>query len=166
MSTRTVRRLFAQPLRLDQWAPLVVLGVGLLAYAPVLGYSFFWEDPFDIGQVDPHIWLGLLAVPNSDSYYRPLTLIILKVLKFGQPFFQPPIYHGFVVAGHLVASGLLYGLARFLFRDAWYAVAAALIFCLYPPSFEAVARAISPHTWLAAAVLAALWLYAHGRLTQ
>ncbi|MEP7358069.1 MAG: hypothetical protein ABI847_12565 [Anaerolineales bacterium] len=149
---------------LDLASAAAALAAGLLAYWPVLTYSFFWEDPFDIGQVQPYTYLQLLTVPNSNSYYRPLTLILLKLLKLGQPVFNAVPYHLFVVAGHLAAAVLLFGLARYLFHSRAYALAAALIFTLYPVSFEAVARAISPHTWLAAATLGALWLYAWARL--
>jgi hypothetical protein len=144
----------------------VVVLVNVIAYWPVLAYGFFWEDPFDIGQVEPYSYLQLLTVPNSNSYYRPLTLLLLKALKLGQPVFQPQAYHLFVVSGHILSGLLLFGLVYFLFESRWYALAVALIYGLYPVSFEAVARAISPHTWLSAATFASLWLYAWGRLTD
>ncbi len=43
MSDRVYRPVRRLPLNLSHLAPAVVLGVGLLAYAPVLGYSFFRE---------------------------------------------------------------------------------------------------------------------------
>jgi hypothetical protein len=160
--------------RFDQWGhghwldlgcAAVVLVTNLLAYWPVLSYSFFWEDPFDIGQVEPYSYGQLFAVPVSKVYYRPLTLVLLKLLKLGQPVYQAGSYHLLVVGGHMLAGVLLFGLARYLFQSRHYALAAALIYSLYPVSFEAVARASSPHTWLSVATLASLWLYAWGRQT-
>src|SRR5262249_45197178 len=77
----------------DLGCAAAVLIVSLLAYGPVLSYSFFWEDPFDIGQVVPYSYGQLFAVPVSNSYYRPLTLVLLKLLALGQPVFQPGPYH-------------------------------------------------------------------------
>ncbi len=59
----------------------VVLVTSLLAYWPVLSYNFFWEDPFNIGQVQAYIYGQLLAAPDSNSYYRPLTLIFSMRVK-------------------------------------------------------------------------------------
>ena len=87
---------------------LLVAG-GLLAYWPVLHMSFFWEDPFDIGQVDQLSYPQLLVAPNSSSYYRPLALILLKALKLGAANNHAAPYHAFVVAGHLLSAVLLFG---------------------------------------------------------
>ena len=102
--------------RWTQWgAALLVMLVGLLAYWPTLSFNFFWEDPFDIGQVEPFSYWQVLTVSNSNSYYRPLALLILKFLKLGGEAYVAWPYHLFVVTGHVLSGVILYGLAGFLF---------------------------------------------------
>ncbi|MFQ5408941.1 MAG: hypothetical protein ACE5FI_11060, partial [Anaerolineales bacterium] len=154
-----------------QWGGAALVGaVGLIAYWPTLFFNFFWEDPFDIGQVEPFSYLQLLGVANSNSYYRPLALVILKALKLSGPAYDPFPYHLFVVVGHLVSGMILFGLARHLFartgKSNLYPLAAGLLYVLYPLPYEATARASSMHEWLTAAMFASFWLYAWGRSTQ
>ena len=153
--------------RWTQWGALLVLLVGLLAYWPTLSFNFFWEDPFDIGQVEPFSYGQVLTVSNSNSYYRPLALFILKFLKFGGETYVAWPYHLFVVAGHVISGVILYGLAGFLFsrsdKSSLFPLAAGLTYALYPLPYEATARASSMHEWLTAAMFASFWLYAWGR---
>jgi hypothetical protein len=128
-----------------------------------LSYNFFWEDPFDIGQVDSYSYSQLLTVPNSNSYYRPLALIVLKALKLGGDAYPAWAYHLFVVVGHVLAGVLLYGFTLQMFRRHGLAFATGVIFLIYPLPFEATARASSFHHWLVAALVACLWLYARWR---
>ncbi|MBI3360950.1 MAG: hypothetical protein HY023_07555 [Chloroflexi bacterium] len=150
---------------LEWLSPAVILAIGLIAYWPVFFYNFFWEDPFDIGQVEWYSVGQLLAVPQSNSYYRPLSLIIFKALSYASPAHPAWMYHLFVVSGHLAAAVLLFGLARYLFGRREFALAASLIFLLYQVSFEATARASNLHEWLAPLLFVSLWLYAWGRRT-
>ncbi len=157
--------------RWTQWgAALLVLLVGLLAYWPTLSFNFFWEDPFDIGQVEPFSYWQVLTVSNSNSYYRPLALFILKFLKFGGETYVAWPYHLFVVTGHVLSGVILYGLAGFLFsrsdKSRLFPLAAGLTYALYPLPYEATARASSMHEWLTAAMFASFWLYAWGRITR
>jgi hypothetical protein len=146
------------------WLDLALLAaLGLALYWPVLGFNFFWEDPFDIGQVDGLGYADLLVAPNSNSYYRPLALAGLKALKLGGEAYPAWAYHAMVVAGHLAAGLVLYGFARHVFERRGYALAAAAVFLAYPVPYEATARASSFHHWLVAALIGCLWLYARWR---
>ena len=144
-------------------AGICIFLAGIVIYQPVFGYNFFWEDPFDLGQVDGHSYLDLFSVPNSNSYYRPLTLVLMKLLGGDGMAHAPWPYHALNIGAHCLAAVVLFGAASRWFRDAKAAFVAAILFLLYPPAFEATSRAISPHSIVALLVIGALWLYTLGR---
>lgn len=141
----------------------LILFVGLAAYWPVFGINFFWEDPFDIGQVEGHSLAQLLLLPNSNSYYRPLALVWAK-LSLGNGLEHSTLpFHIAIIGAHLLSAVLLYGAARRWLRDQWAGVAAAALFLLYPVAFENTARVYSQHSIFTAMALGVLWLYSAGR---
>jgi len=140
-----------------------ILLIGLLAYWPTLSYNNFWEDPFDIGQAGALSFIQMFFVPNSSSYYRPLTLALMKLLMGSGPGHPPLPFHVSNVGWHLLAAMLLLGAAQHWFKDRLVAFAASVLFLLYPPAFEATARASSTHSLFVALVIGAFWLYAIGR---
>gem|GEM_PF-3575294 len=144
---------------------ILIALIGFIAYQPTLTLNFFWEDPFDIGQVDSYSYIQLLTAPNSNSYYRPLALILLKALKLGANYSAFP-YHLFNVAFHLLAAALLYGLANHLFKNRAVAFSAGVLFVLYPIGYEAPARASSMHSLYICLTLVALWSYSIARQTD
>ncbi|MCL5997968.1 MAG: hypothetical protein M1546_18235 [Chloroflexi bacterium] len=141
----------------------VLLLLGLSIYLPTLYFNFFCEDPFDIGQVDDHTYLGLLSTSNSNEYYRPLTLITMKLLRGSGPEHTAFPYHALNVGAHLVTTLTLFGAARHWFRNTTTAFVAATLFAVYPVAFEATARAISPHPITTGLIIGALWSYTSGR---
>ncbi len=151
---------------LKRITPIILITLtGLIAYYPTLTLNFFWEDPFDIGQVDSYSYVQLLTAPNSNSYYRPLALIILKALKLGANYSAFP-YHLFNVTFHLLAAALLYGLANHLFKNRVVAFSGGVLFVLYPIGYEAPARASSMHSLYVCLTLVALWSYSIARQTD
>lgn len=142
---------------------LLVFAIGLAAYAPTLTLNFFWEDPADVGNVEGYSYTQLLFAPNSSSYYRPLTSVVMKLLRGNGPGFVALPYHILNLAAHLTAALLLYGVAWHWFGNRAAAFSAALFFVTYPPSLEAVTRVSSPHPLFVTATLAAMWLYSIGR---
>jgi hypothetical protein len=144
-------------------APVALIIAGLFFYASTFRLHFFWEDPFDIGQVETHSFIELLTAPVSNAYYRPLTLAVFKLLRESPLGTDPMLYRVLIVGAHIAAACLLLGLARKLFRDARPALAAAGLFLFYPPSYEAVARAASHHPLLMLVTIGALWAWLSGR---
>ncbi|MBM4425545.1 MAG: hypothetical protein FJ030_19570, partial [Chloroflexi bacterium] len=142
---------------------IVLLAIGLAAYSSTLDLNFFWEDPFDIGQVDTLSYSQLLLAPNSNSYYRPLALILLKLMKGAGQMYAPWPYHLFNVGFHLGAALLLYGGCSHWLGDRASAFSAALLFVLYPIGYEAPARASSMHSLYVSLTVIALWGYSAGR---
>lgn len=49
----------------------LIFCAGLALYWPLLQFTFFVEDPADIGQVDGHSYAELVLLPNSNLYYHP-----------------------------------------------------------------------------------------------
>ncbi|MDX1615201.1 MAG: hypothetical protein R3300_12885 [Candidatus Promineifilaceae bacterium] len=145
---------------------LVIVLLGLLAYYPILDFTFFWEDPFDIGQVEPHSYLELFLVPTNNLYYRPLHLSVVKVLKLGSEHFDPQPFFLFNLGARIVASLLLFGFARRLTNSNQVALGAALLFLLSPVPYDSTAKAMSAHQVLLLPFVAALWLYLEGRVNH
>jgi hypothetical protein len=141
----------------------LILLIGLVAYWPTLRYNYYWEDPFDIGQAQALSYVQVLFSPNSNSYYRPLTLALMKLLMGSGPVRSPLPFHISNVGWHLLAAVMLYGAARCWFHDRNLAFLGSLIFLLYPPAFEATARASSTHSLFVVLAIGAMWLYALGR---
>ncbi|MBM4425578.1 MAG: hypothetical protein FJ030_19740 [Chloroflexi bacterium] len=149
--------------RLAAILPIVILfAIGLAAYGSTFGLNFFWEDPFDIGQVDSLSYSQLLFAPHSNSYYRPLTLGLMKILSGGQTH-SPAIYHAANIAMHLLAAAAVLGVAHRLLRGRQAPWGVALLFTLYPLAYEATARAVSTYSEFMLLAAAALWLYIEWR---
>lgn len=144
-------------------APTLLVAVGLLLWAGTLNYTFFWEDPFDLGQVDNYTLAELLFAPVSNSYYRPVTLLFTRLLNADGGAYDPLPFRSAAVGLHIANGLLLWTLARLLFRDEARALLAGLLFLTFPVAFENVARAASTHTWFALPLLGALVLHAWGR---
>jgi hypothetical protein len=142
---------------------LILLLTGIVLYGSLLQFSFFAEDPIDIGQVDGHSYAELMLLPNSNLYYRPLMLMTMKLLQGQRAGYAPLPYHALDLAAHLLSTLLLFGVASDWLRNRKVAFGAALLFLIYPVTFESVARAMSPHPLLMAITLGALWAYSAGR---
>lgn len=145
------------------WAIVGVLLLAVLSYASTLSLQFFWEDPFDIGQVERYSYWEALFTPISNSYYRPLTMLIFKVLRESSVGHLVWTYHLPIVGAHVLAVLLCLKLAQAVFGRFELAIVAAGLFALYPVSYEAIARATTPHTWTLALALGTLLLHLRGR---
>jgi hypothetical protein len=129
----------------------------------VIGFTFFWEDPKDISQVDERSYRELFLTATSQLYYRPLHMSLAKALRSDSGSYAPEPFHLINVLGRVLAVPLVYLAARCWFRRDAIALAAALIFLLCPLIFDAVGPAISPHPRLFLLIIASLWLYGLGR---
>ncbi|HKZ69198.1 MAG TPA: hypothetical protein VJ020_03905 [Anaerolineales bacterium] len=143
----------------------VLLGIGIATYWPLFSFTFFGEDPYDIGQVNNLTFSQLWLTPASNAYFRPLTLVLTKLLQSEAPF-SPAPYYFFSIGARLSAALLLFGAAQHWFGSRPMAFSAALLFVLYSPGFEALARPSSLHSVLIPLSLAVLWLYSTGRETN
>lgn len=127
---------------------LVIVGLvilGIVVYRPILDFAFFWEDPFDIGQVDSHSYSELFLVSTNNLYYRPLHLVLVKMLKFGQASFSPTPYYAFNLFVRVTGSLMLLAFVRRLNGNNYAAAATALLLMLSPIPHDSRAKAMSAH---------------------
>lgn len=151
---------------------LLVLAATFSLYAPTVSYQFVYDDHYQILQ-NPHLrsWQFLPVyfsqsmwsqLGNSDTnLYRPLFLLWLRLQMavFGA---EPAGWHLTTVLLHVLATGLVYLLARRLLRSYAAALAAALVFGVHPIHTEAVAWVSGvPEPLSAALLLGSLLCYLH-----
>ena len=126
-----------------------VLAVTFLAYAGTLRFAFVYDDGAQIlfnpamrswhnllQLFGEHVWASQAgAVPN---YYRPVFMAwcLVQYKLFGA---NPLPWHLALVMLHLLATALVFQLARRLFADDFVATSAAVIFGLHPIHVESVA---------------------------
>lgn len=159
----------------------LLAGAVVLIYVTSLHYPFFWVDPIDIGLAHSRSILTILTNSEGYLYYRPFAFILWKLLRALSGRFDPFVFHLLQVVLHLINSGLLYLLARPIFRLAHQAepsdraegkrffgpdaaaLLAALCFAWYPPSYQTVTWVISPQLPAMMFVFAAAITYITGR---
>lgn len=137
------RDVFATRLRLflDRWAsPLVLLlcaGLTLALYARVLGTPYFFDDAVDMPRTEATGFLGLLGPLKGYAYYRPVLFIIYKLVHTLTGGYEPHLLHALPVLSHIAAGWLLFLIVRRLTGSLW-SVVPAVVFILYPFSYQAV----------------------------
>lgn len=120
------------------------------AYIQTITYAFVFDD---LTQIEMNRWIQSWRFWRSfftgdvwafgrthvhGNYYRPVFLLWLTG-NYSLFKLTPGWWHLTSVAAHVAATALVYLLASRLLRDRWTAVAAALLFGLYPLHIESVA---------------------------
>ncbi|HRU05042.1 MAG TPA: tetratricopeptide repeat protein [Candidatus Brocadiia bacterium] len=134
--------------RADWKGLLAVALVAAVCHAPVLRASFAWDD-FETHVENPLLdqaaspWhyfspaFWRVSHPELASPYRPVREFLLSVLwRLGA---GPAGYHAVNLAGHTVATALVFLVALRLLGQRMAALAAALIFGLHPSHVETLA---------------------------
>jgi len=129
-------------------AALLLAGVFFL-FVPTTSYQFVYDDPYQIVlNTHIHSWRFLPVyftqnvwsqMPNSGTnLYRPLFLVWLRLnyVFFGG---EAAGWHLTTVLMHVLVTGLVYWLARILFRKSTPALATAALFGVHPLHVESVA---------------------------
>ena len=126
---------------------LVLIAGGV--YLQTLSFGFVGDDPRQIvlaqsrftwdqvpGYFTTDVWSYVERVKGS--YYRPVFLVwlLINYQLFG---LNPALWHASTVAMHILATLLLFVLARRLSGDALLAGIAALLFAVHPAHVEGVA---------------------------
>ena len=168
----------AAPRGLRQHWPLLVLLVATFAcFTPLLDVAFSWDDEALIvdnqlikvldeggtwgdvihGAFTRDLWSTTRLPTLKSGYYRPLMLLSLG-LDRSLAGLSSAAAHFHSLLWHLLAVGMLYGLAHRLLGRAGAALAATL-FALHPVQSEVLALVAARNDSMAAAlVLGALWL--------
>src|SRR5512135_830889 len=138
-------------------ALLVALVLSL--YLPSLSFGLIWDDPNWHAQgAGQSVWQIFTAVP-SYQFYRPLTVLLSRALVSSNGIFNAALMHLIQISAHAIATVLSLSVLRAFRFSKWPARCAALVFALYPWSYQAVAWAapVQPLTmmWLFASLVLA-----------
>lgn len=120
---------------------LLLIAIGWAAYGFSLRLPLFSDDIPHFQWVEKQTWWGVLTSSLwGVGFYRPLTFLVWKLLRSLQGSFHAPTLHGLNLALHLLNAFLVWGLINRRVRKAGWLVggASALLFLLYPFSYQAV----------------------------
>ncbi|MCP4810466.1 MAG: glycosyltransferase family 39 protein [Proteobacteria bacterium] len=148
---------------LERWGIVVLVVVTGLAYLPLLGNEFVWDDTAlildnrltgdlvgNFGEMmRADLWHTLARGSADSGYYRPLMLLSLSV---DRALFDldPAAHHAHSILWHMACVGVLWGLLKKLV-PAMPALLGAAIFALHPVQIEAVALVAARNDAMAAA---------------
>ena len=117
---------------------LLAASVALILYWPTLRLPLLYDDLLHIritkGLDFANVWL-----PTEEfGFYRPLTFLPLLLIKGAFGFYPSELLHGINVLQHALNAALLVALSWRLWRQKHWALAAGLLFALFPFSYQAV----------------------------
>lgn len=140
---------------------LLLIAIGWAAYGFSLRLPLFSDDIPHFRWMEGQTWLGILTSSQGVGYYRPLPFLIWKLLRSLQGGFHAPTLHGVNLALHLLNGLLVWKLVnRHAQNGNLVSGAAALLFLLYPFSYQAVPWVGSlTHPLVTAIILSSLSLY-------
>ena len=128
----------------------VVLFLTIACYLPTLWFDFVYDDHYlltvnpwmeswrQVPAMFTHSFWGFLEIPRVTDYYRPLVMLLMASAR--HLIGPAPGWLHLVVAGvHVLATYLVYRLARELLNDGVVAALAAGIFGLHPTKVETAA---------------------------
>ena len=128
----------------------IILAFTALLYAPTLRFKFVYDDELQIVQnalvhswrwvpkyFTTHVWQSF-DPGDAGNYYRPLNILWFRIndALFG---FRPAGWHATAILLHIIATWLVYTLARRLAGKTLVASFAALLFAVHPMRHEVVA---------------------------
>ncbi len=144
---------------------LIFLTVGGLAYGFSLRLPFFLDDMAHFRWLQGQSWSDILTSARKIGYYRPLPFLLWKTLWSLQGRLHGPTLHAINLGLHLINGLLVWQLVthRDPSRGMLLGAASALLFLLYPFSYQAVPWVGSlTHPLVAACILGALYLHQIG----
>ena len=148
---------------------LIVVGVLFLTvaalYSPSLKYPFVWYDADDLLRAIKYSPANLFSGVANYQYYRPLIFLLWKLILAVWGADSAPIFHAWLIGAHVLNSVLLYALARTLTLRRSIAAVTALLFAVYPFSYQAVTWIIAHQPPSMIFVLAGLLIYTRARIT-
>ena len=128
----------------------IALFLTIACYLPTLGFDFVYDDHFllatnpwmeswsKVPDIFRHSFWGFLQIPRLTDYYRPMVMLLLASVR--HILGPAPGWSHLVVAGvHVLATYLVYRLAKELVKDGVTAAVAAAIFGLHPTKVESAA---------------------------
>jgi hypothetical protein len=137
--------------------------VGIVLYWPTIRLPLIYDDLLHI-RIAKGLDLANVWLPTGEfGFYRPLTFFPLILIKELFGYYPSELLHGINVIQHALNAALLVALSWRLWRNSHRAVAAGLLFVLFPFSFQAVAvYGHNVHPATAGLLLLALHTYLSG----
>lgn len=146
---------------------LILIIVGGITYGFSLGLPFFSDDMLHFRWLQWSDWTRILSSSRGIGYYRPLPFIIWKCLWSLQGRLHAPTLHAINFGLHWLNPFLVWGCVK---GQRWrqgtvLGALAALVFLLYPFSYQAVPWVGSlTHPLLGTLILGSIRLYQMGEL--
>lgn len=138
-----------------------LLLIGALTYGFVLRLPFFSDDMPHYRWLEGQNMASIWSSARGMGYYRPLPFTLWRVLHLLQGRYDPPTLHALNLALHLINTLLVVGLVMGYRprQNILFGLSAALLFLLYPFSYQAVpwVGALT-HPLVTALILSALLL--------
>lgn len=136
----------------------------LAVYGRALGFSYFFDDAFDLTRTEAESFRSLLGAQPGYVYYRPLVFMLWKALFLLTGHYDRFLLHLIPIASHALAGWLFFLLLRRLTGSIW-AILPMVLFLLFPFSYQAVEIIGTVfHPLVTAEILAALVLWYDGRV--
>jgi hypothetical protein len=121
------------------WFSFGLIGLVLLLYAPSIDFGLIWDDPKWYAQGAGQTFWQLLTSLDTYQFYRPSAIWLNRQLVAPDGLIAAQTAHLIQIAAHLLAALAVVPLLRAFRFERRHAQLAALIFALYPLSFQAVA---------------------------
>ncbi len=120
-------------------ALLLAVTIGaIILYWPTLRLPLIYDDLLHI-RIAKGLDLVSVWLPTDEfGFYRPLTFLPLLLIKNVFGFYPSELLHGLNVLQHAINGALLVALSWRLWRKTHWALAAGLLFVLFPFSYQAV----------------------------
>ncbi len=121
------------------WFSLSLIALTLLLYAPSLQYGLIWDDPRWYAQGKGQTLWQLFTSLDTYQFYRPIAVWFNRQLVAANDVVAAQTAHFVQIAAHTLAVLAAVPVLRVFNFERTPARLAALIFALYPLSYQAVA---------------------------
>lgn len=121
-------------------AVALIVSIGMAAYGFSMRLPFFWDDLLHFRWLEERTLAQVWCAPQVFSHYRPLPFTIWKALRGLQGRYDAPLQHALPLGLHILNAVLILALVGRQQRQAGLltALGAAVLFLLYPFSYQAV----------------------------
>lgn len=149
----------------DAWFNVLLAGLILILYGSAVRFGLIWDDPTWYQQGAGRSAWQIFTSLNTSQFYRPLAILLNRQLVSPAGVLNVPLAHALQIGAHLVATLLSVPVLRALKFNPRPARLAALIFAVYPFSYQAVAWPGPQQAFAMMWILLAVWA-AHGYMRR
>jgi hypothetical protein len=121
------------------WFSLGLIGLVLLLYASSINFGLIWDDPKWYAQGEGQTLWQLFTSLDTYQFYRPVAIWLNRQLVAADGVIAAQTAHFIQIAAHMLAVLAVVPLLSVFKFERRHAQLAALIFALYPLSYQAVA---------------------------